>query len=239
MVLVSPVAPRNVEILGRNDGEEVVVAEGGSLTLDCVVKDARPAPSANWLRDGAPLPPGECPSPCVATRRLAPAGIRWCSHALYSYIIVFWKEVVVVRSWRHPVSASFQPGEELDLPRPDGCLVAACTSSLTNSHEFENSGGGAATWPNLCHHYHCVSSIPSSWRDLRALSVTPTHTAANPPSWLSSSSSSLLFVMRPNNIHHGSDAKLVGSCVSHHRRFCVIWDVEKVNTRITLQVLCR
>ncbi|KAK8397705.1 hypothetical protein O3P69_004470 [Scylla paramamosain] len=52
------VAPRSVEILGRSDGEEVVVAEGGSLTLDCVVKDARPAPTATWLRDGAPIPPG-------------------------------------------------------------------------------------------------------------------------------------------------------------------------------------
>lgn len=50
-----------MEILGRSDGEQVVVAEGGSLTLDCVVKDARPAPSATWLRDGAPLPPGEYP----------------------------------------------------------------------------------------------------------------------------------------------------------------------------------
>lgn len=52
-------APRHVEILGRSDGEEVEVAEGDSLTLDCVVKDARPAPAATWLRDGVPLPEGE------------------------------------------------------------------------------------------------------------------------------------------------------------------------------------
>ena len=31
IVLVFPVAPRSVEILGRSDGEEVVVAEGGCV----------------------------------------------------------------------------------------------------------------------------------------------------------------------------------------------------------------
>lgn len=53
-------APRHVEILGRSDGEDVEVAEGESLTLDCVVRDARPAPGANWLRDDVPLAQGEC-----------------------------------------------------------------------------------------------------------------------------------------------------------------------------------
>lgn len=52
--------PRSVEILGRSDGEEVVVAADDSLTLDCVVRDARPAPTATWYRDGVPLPQGEC-----------------------------------------------------------------------------------------------------------------------------------------------------------------------------------
>ncbi|XP_063885901.1 nephrin-like [Scylla paramamosain] len=52
------VAPQSVEISGRSKGEEVVVGDGSSLTLDCLVKDARPAPTATWLRDGTPLPPG-------------------------------------------------------------------------------------------------------------------------------------------------------------------------------------
>ena len=56
-------APQSVEISGRSNGEEVMVGDGTSLTLDCLVKDARPVPTAMWLKDGTPLPPGKCAAP--------------------------------------------------------------------------------------------------------------------------------------------------------------------------------
>ncbi|KAG7171408.1 Nephrin-like 18, partial [Homarus americanus] len=52
------VPPRSVEFSGWRDGAVVEVVAGVSLTLQCLVKDARPAPSVWWYRDGLQLDQG-------------------------------------------------------------------------------------------------------------------------------------------------------------------------------------
>ncbi|XP_071550364.1 nephrin-like [Panulirus ornatus] len=52
------VAPRSVEFSGWRDGSVVEVVAGSSLTLECVVKHARPAPSVWWYKDGIQLDQG-------------------------------------------------------------------------------------------------------------------------------------------------------------------------------------
>ncbi|XP_069164061.1 nephrin [Procambarus clarkii] len=52
------VAPRSVEFSGWRDGSVVEVVAGSSITLECLVKDARPAPTVWWYRDGLQLDQG-------------------------------------------------------------------------------------------------------------------------------------------------------------------------------------
>ncbi|XP_037789459.1 nephrin-like [Penaeus monodon] len=49
------VSPGSISIGGLGDGEKLEVKAGQRLTLDCVVRDARPAPSVTWYRSGLRL----------------------------------------------------------------------------------------------------------------------------------------------------------------------------------------
>ncbi|XP_069972968.1 nephrin-like [Penaeus vannamei] len=52
-------APSSVSIVGFEDGAVVEVVAGTSLTLECLVADARPAPEAVWYRGEAQVDLGE------------------------------------------------------------------------------------------------------------------------------------------------------------------------------------
>lgn len=56
----SPVAPRSISLGDRQDGALVEVKEGERITIECYVRDARPAPSVAWYRSGLKLDSGEC-----------------------------------------------------------------------------------------------------------------------------------------------------------------------------------
>ncbi|ROT85997.1 putative nephrin, partial [Penaeus vannamei] len=49
------VSPGSISIGDVGDGEKLEVKAGQRLTLDCVVRDARPAPSVTWYRSGLRL----------------------------------------------------------------------------------------------------------------------------------------------------------------------------------------
>nr|XP_045611164.1 nephrin-like [Procambarus clarkii] len=49
------VSPASISVEGVGDGGEVEVVAGASLLLECVVKDARPAPTVAWYRDAITL----------------------------------------------------------------------------------------------------------------------------------------------------------------------------------------
>ncbi|XP_066948196.1 nephrin-like [Macrobrachium rosenbergii] len=49
--------PTGISIVGWGDGAVVEVVAGTSLTLECLVSDARPAPKAAWFRDGIQVDP--------------------------------------------------------------------------------------------------------------------------------------------------------------------------------------
>ncbi|CAL4105199.1 unnamed protein product [Meganyctiphanes norvegica] len=48
-------APTNISIVGFEDNDVVEVVEGSSLTLECLVENARPQPQIVWYRDGSPV----------------------------------------------------------------------------------------------------------------------------------------------------------------------------------------
>ncbi|KAK8727087.1 hypothetical protein OTU49_009933, partial [Cherax quadricarinatus] len=63
----------SVEFSGWRDGSVVEVVAGATLTLECLVKDARPAPSVWWYRDGLQLDQGQ-----VEERvEVSPLARRW------------------------------------------------------------------------------------------------------------------------------------------------------------------
>ncbi|XP_042876495.1 nephrin-like [Penaeus japonicus] len=57
ITLPALVAPSSVSIVGFEDGAVVEVVAGTSLTLECLVADARPAPEAVWYRGEAQVDP--------------------------------------------------------------------------------------------------------------------------------------------------------------------------------------
>ncbi|ROT61743.1 hypothetical protein C7M84_020455 [Penaeus vannamei] len=65
------VAPTSITIVGLGRWAEVQVAAGTSLTLECLVADARPAPKAEWYRGGLLVDPGG------PDRGVDPAARRW------------------------------------------------------------------------------------------------------------------------------------------------------------------
>ncbi|XP_071534108.1 nephrin-like [Panulirus ornatus] len=67
------VAPRSIAVVGRDD-DVVEVAAGAPVTLECLVSDARPAPSVAWYRDDVRVDPKlqkDTVKPSSETPRLA------------------------------------------------------------------------------------------------------------------------------------------------------------------------
>ena len=54
-----PVAPASISISGFSDGSVVKVPSGKPFSLECLIENARPAPTATWYHEGIELIKGK------------------------------------------------------------------------------------------------------------------------------------------------------------------------------------